>query len=89
MEQLKTKDLYKDTHFLFITDHGGVNKGHGGISMREMQIPWGIVGPKIKKQGLKDFYSSNKNTSLAIAKIFGIKKLPKSWTGQLPDGVFK
>ena len=91
LDQLKTENLFNDTYFLLITDHGGINNGHGGISMSEMQIPWGITGPKIKRQGLSAFYNSNKNTSLAIAEIFNIKKksLPKSWTGVIPEGIFK
>ncbi|WP_346238118.1 alkaline phosphatase family protein [Niabella insulamsoli] len=89
IDKLKSEQLYQGTHFIFITDHGGVNKGHGGVSMLEMETPWGIAGPKVKRQGLQHFYSSNRNTSLAIARIFGLKNLPQSWTGQLPAGVFK
>lgn len=91
LSDLKTENLFNSTHFILITDHGGIEKSHGGVSMREMQVPWGIVGPKIRKQGLSEFYNSNKNTSFAIAQVFSIKRknLPKSWTGVLPDGVFK
>ena len=86
---LKAKGLYEDTYFLLITDHGGLEKGHGGTSMVEMQIPWAITGPHIKHSGLVHMFNSNRNTSIVIARIFGIKKLPASWTGQLPDGIFK
>ena len=86
---LKAKGLYEDTYFLLITDHGGLEKGHGGTSMVEMQIPWAITGPRIKHSGLVHMFNSNRNTSIVIARIFGIKKLPASWTGQLPDGIFK
>ena len=91
VNNLKAEDLFNDTHFLLITDHGGIEKKHGGVSMHEMQIPWGVAGPKIKKQGVAEFYNSNKNTALVIAQIFGIKKkqLPKSWTGVIPEGIFK
>ncbi len=91
IKALKAKDLFKNTHFLLITDHGGINKGHGGTSMREMQVPWAAVGPKIKKLGLTDFYNSNKNTALVVARLFDIKedKLPKSWTGVAPKVIFK
>lgn len=90
-DQLKAADLFKSTHFILITDHGGIEKSHGGVSMHEMQVPWGIVGPKIKKQGLKEFFNSNKNTAHAIAKIFKVKtkNIPASWSGKLPDGIFK
>lgn len=87
--ELKKENLYKDTYFLLITDHGGINKGHGGVSMQEMQIPWAITGPGIRNRGLVDFYNSNKNTSMVLAHIFKIKNTPKCWTGTLPDGLFR
>lgn len=92
LDKLRAEQLYDDTHFVLITDHGGNPKtGHGGTSMDEMQVPWAISGPQIKKLGLTNIYNSNKNTSLVIAKIFGIKEkdLPKSWTGVLPEKIFK
>lgn len=46
---MKQEGLYKDTHFMFLTDHGGINYGHGGVSTDEMIVPWGITGPGIKK----------------------------------------
>jgi predicted AlkP superfamily pyrophosphatase or phosphodiesterase len=91
LNRLRSEKLYDNTHFILITDHGGSPKtGHGGTSMEEMQVPWAITGPQIKKLGLSDVYNSNKNTSLVIARIFGInkKKLPKSWTGLLPIEIF-
>ncbi|MNQ80281.1 Type I phosphodiesterase / nucleotide pyrophosphatase [compost metagenome] len=90
VDQLKKENLFEDTYFLLITDHGGIESGHGGVTMNEMQVPWGITGPKIKKLGLTDaFYNSNKNTSLVISKIFGLKELPKSWTGVASKEIFR
>jgi predicted AlkP superfamily pyrophosphatase or phosphodiesterase len=92
LDKLKRENLYDDTHFILITDHGGNPKtGHGGTSIEEMQVPWAITGPQIEKLGLTDMYNSNKNTALVIAKIFGVKEkdLPKSWTGILPKQIFK
>lgn len=89
LDKLKAEGLYKDTHFLLITDHGGINKGHGGVSMNEMQIPWAITGPQIRKIGLVTDFNSNKNTSLVLARIFNVKKLPDAWTGMLPNVIFK
>lgn len=90
IDDLKKQKVFADTHFMLITDHGGVDKGHGGTSMREMQIPWAITGPKIKKTGLWKYpYNSNKNTSLVITKLFGVRKLPESWIGQASKELFK
>lgn len=89
VEKLKAENLYKDTHILLITDHGGIKKGHGGVSMAEMEIPWAITGPKVKKIGLTTAFNSNKNTSLVIANIFGLKRLPVVWTGVVPASIMK
>lgn len=90
VDTLKQKDLYKSTHFILIADHGGTGTGHGGTSMVEMQVPWAITGPKIRNTGLtENLYNSNKNTSLIIARIFGIRKFPESWTGVAPKQLFK
>lgn len=91
IEKLKAEKLYKDTHFLLITDHGGIEKSHGGVSMQEMQVPWGVTGPKIKRRGLAPFYNSNKNTALVVARIFNLrsKKIPECWTGQIPGILFR
>ncbi|MBA4849207.1 alkaline phosphatase family protein [Emticicia sp. BO119] len=89
MNQLKADNLYNDTHFILIADHGGIPTGHGGVSMSEMQVPWGATGPQFNHLGLVDFPNSNKNTSLAIANIFGLKEIPDSWTGLLPELILK
>lgn len=89
LEKLKTAGLYNDLHFMLITDHGGISKGHGGTTMNEMQVPWAITGPKIKKLGLIKTFNSNKNTALVLARIFGVDKLPASWTGTAPKTIFK
>lgn len=87
--QLKAENLYKDTHFMLITDHGGIEAGHGGVTMSEMQIPWAATGPQINKLGLVDYPNSNKNTSLVIANIFNLKDIPNSWSGVLPEMILK
>lgn len=89
INQLKTENLYKDTNFLLISDHGGIPTGHGGVSMSEMQVPWGATGPQINKLGLVDYPNSNKNTSLVVANIFGLKDIPNSWSGVLPELILK
>lgn len=89
INQLKTENLYNDTHFLLISDHGGIPTGHGGVSMSEMQVPWGATGPQINKLGLADYPNSNKNTSLVVANIFGLKEIPNSWSGVLPELILK
>lgn len=87
--QLKGKDLYEDTHFFLITDHGGIGKSHGGVTEQEMLVPWGVTGPGIRSGETLDFPNSNKNTAWVISKIFECDQIPASWAGRLPEGVFE
>lgn len=88
INEMKEKGLYKDTHFMFLSDHGGINNGHGGVTTNEMIVPWGITGPKIKK-GFKIKEPNNTvNTASIILRLFKIKQ-PLSWTGEVPESIFK
>lgn len=88
INKMKEEGLYKDTHFMFLTDHGGIEHGHGGVSTDEMIVPWGITGPRIKK-GFKITEANNTvNTATTILHLFKIKQ-PLAWTGEVPKSIFK
>ncbi len=90
INRLKEEGLYEDTHFMFFTDHGGVpEKGHGGITPQELEVPWAITGPGIKKgQSLKE-PNNSVNTATTIAYLFGCGNVPLSWTGEVPMSIFE
>ena len=88
LDKMKQEDLYEDTHFMFLTDHGGVGHGHGGVSTDEMIVPWGITGPRIAR-GLKIEEPNNTvNTASLILRLFRVDQ-PASWTGEIPSTIFK
>ncbi|MNL68587.1 Sulfatase [compost metagenome] len=88
LEKMKKEGLYESTNFMFLSDHGGIEYGHGGVSVDEMIVPWGVTGPKIKK-GLKIEEPNNTvNTAAMILHLFGLKK-PLAWTGEVLESVFK
>lgn len=88
IDKMKQEDLYDDTHFMFLSDHGGINYGHGGVSTDEMIVPWGITGPGIVK-GLKMSEPNNTvNTASVVLQLFDIKQ-PLCWTGEVPTSIFK
>lgn len=88
IDKMKQEGLYNDTHFMFLTDHGGINYGHGGVSTDEMIVPWGITGPRIKK-GFKITEANNTvNTAATILHLFKMKQ-PLSWTGEVIESIFK
>ena len=87
LEQMKQNGIYDDTHFFFLTDHGGIEYGHGGVSTDEMIVPWGLTGPGIAK-GLRMTEPNNTvNTAAVILRIFGVEQ-PKAWTGEVPASIF-
>ena len=88
INEMKEKGLYKDTHFMFLSDHGGINNGHGGVTTNEMIVPWGITGPKIKKGFKIEEPNNTVNTATVILRLFKIKQ-PLSWTGEVPESIFK
>lgn len=88
IDKMKKEGLYEGTHFMFLSDHGGINYGHGNTTIDEMIVPWGIVGPGINK-GIEVKEPNNTvNTATTILYLFKIKK-PLSWIGEVPLSVFK
>lgn len=87
LDKMKKEGLYEDTYFFFLSDHGGIEYGHGGVSVDEMIVPWGIVGPKVKK-GIIDEPNNTVNTASTILYLFDVKQ-PLSWTGEVVKSVFK
>ena len=79
--------LYEETHILWITDHGGIGKGHGGVSPEEMIVPWIIEGPGIKKGFTIEEANNTVNTASTVLKLFGVDQ-PLCWTGEVPESIF-
>lgn len=87
IENMKKAGLYEDTYFMFLSDHGGIGYGHGGLSVDEMIVPWGIVGPKIQSGKMKE-PNNTVNTAATILYLFKVKK-PLSWIGEVPSSILK
>ena len=83
---MKEEGLYEDTHFMFLTDHGGIEYGHGGVSTDEMIVPWGIVGPGIPRGKKMEEPNNTVNTAAVILHLFKIKQ-PACWTGEVPVSI--
>lgn len=84
---LKEAEIYSNTTIIIVSDHGGINYGHGGESMIELETPFIISGPGIKKNVVLDKPNDLANTSPTIAAILGLK-IPYEWTGRVFQEVF-
>ncbi|WP_342332431.1 alkaline phosphatase [Pedobacter sp. FW305-3-2-15-E-R2A2] len=81
VQAVKDAGIEKETIIIVSADHGGTGKGHGGKSLDEVQIPWVINGPGIKKNHqIKDVIITY-DTAATIAWILGLKT-PQSWRGK-------
>lgn len=88
IQAVKKAGMLKETIFIITADHGGINKGHGGKTMAEMETPFIISGKGIKKAG--EFSASMMQFDVAstIAYIFGLEQ-PQVWIGRPMKQVFK
>lgn len=86
--QLKQNGMFEDSHFIIITDHGGVEYGHGGLSMAEIEIPWIISGPEVIKDRLIGQPNDVYNTASTIAYLLNLEQ-PYEWTGRPVLGAFE
>lgn len=80
--------MLKETIFIVTSDHGGINKGHGGKTMNEMETPFIICGKGVKQGG--EFRESMVQYDVAatIAYILGLEQ-PQVWTGRPMKQLFK
>ena len=85
---LKQAGMYQETHFIVISDHGGVGHGHGGESMAEIQVPWIISGPGIIQNRLIEQPLNTFDTAPTIAYLFNVRQ-PECWIGKPVLGAFK
>jgi hypothetical protein len=77
----------QNTTLLIVSDHGGIGTGHGGESLIEIEVPWIITGPGIKKNVLLETPNDNANTAPTIARILGLKT-PAEWIGKPVNEAF-
>ena len=84
---LEAEGLMEETHIFFVTDHGGIGKGHGGVSPEEMIVPWVIKGPGIKKGFTITEPNNTVNTASTVLRLFGVDQ-PLCWTGEVPESIF-
>ena len=88
VQALKDAGIYDDTIIIVTADHGGINKGHGGKTLAELETPFIICGKRIKQGGIIDEPMMQYDTAATIAHIFGLTP-PRSWVGRPVLSVFK
>ncbi len=88
VQAVQEAGIYEETVFILTADHGGINKGHGGKTLQEMQIPFIIFGKGIRAGHVMDSSTMIYDTASTIAWIFGLKQ-PQVWIGRPIMEAFK
>ena len=87
LQSIEHAGIADETLVLVTADHGGIKKGHGSISMAEMQIPWIVVGPGIRKNHQVQESIMTFDTAATIAAALKLKA-PQVWIGRPVQSIF-
>lgn len=88
VESLKENNMMKDCVIIFSADHGGIDKGHGGKTLLEMEIPWIIYGKNIPATGELNTSIVTYDTAPMIAYLLGLRT-PHFWRGKPVTKIFE
>lgn len=76
------------TIFIVTSDHGGINKGHGGVTPNEAEAPFVLAGPGILPTGEIQEPMVQYDVASTVLHLFGIPQ-PTSWRGRVPSVLTK
>jgi hypothetical protein len=81
LNALNGAGIREKTVVLMTADHGGAGKSHGGPTMGELEIPWIISGPGIRRGCEIQSPVNTYDTAATLAWIFKVKP-PTGWIAQ-------
>ncbi|MCC8144941.1 MAG: alkaline phosphatase [Bacteroidales bacterium] len=81
IESVKKAGIYDETIFIVTSDHGGIDKNHGGKTMNEMETAFIMCGKGIKKNHEITESMMQYDVASTLASIFDIEQ-PQVWIGR-------
>jgi len=83
----KEAGMYDNMLLIISADHGGKGYGHGGESLAEIEIPFLLVGSKIKSKHLIQQAVYTYDNAATAAYALGLQ-MPQAWIGRPVMGAF-
>lgn len=85
---LEASGMMERSIVLVTSDHGGKDKGHGGATMAEIEIPWIIYGRGVRRGHELKTPIDTFDTAVTVAHILGLKPHP-AWIGKTVSEAFR
>lgn len=80
--------MLKDTFVAFTSDHGGINKVHGGTTLDEMERPLVFAGPGVKIDYEIPWVTVSSDVGATLAYVLGVRA-KRVWTGRVIEDIFR
>jgi len=79
--------LHDSTAILLTSDHGGIGKQHGGLTMNEIEIPWILAGPGIRPDNEITELVMQYDTAATLARLLDDRP-SNCWRGRAVASAF-
>lgn len=87
LQGIKEAGIENETIVLVVSDHGGIDYGHGGKNIDEVAIPFFIKGPGIKVGHKIESPMIIYDYGTILARLLGVEP-HDAWRGQVPEEIF-
>ena len=88
LQAAKDAGIFDDTIFVFSSDHGGSDKGHGQLQMLHLETPFVLYGKNIRKGHILDYPMMQYDLPATLAYALGVQ-IPKEWRGRPMTEMFQ
>lgn len=88
LQAIEKAGIMDESIIIVTSDHGGINKGHGGKTLQEMETPFIIAGKNVKKGSSITESMVQYDVAATMAYIFNLRQ-PQVWTGRPLKHIFK
>lgn len=88
LQAAKDAGIFDDTIFVFSSDHGGSDKGHGQLQMLHLETPFVLYGKNIRKGHVLEYPMMQYDLPATLAYALGLR-IPPEWRGRPMTEMFQ
>lgn len=88
LQAAKDAGIFDDTIFVFSSDHGGSDKGHGQLNMLHLETPFVLYGKHIRKGHVLAYPMMQYDLPATLAYALGLQ-VPPEWRGRPMTEMFQ